>query len=199
MTIQSQNPLNGNVERAFEEWLPAHTSSVIHAVATAYTAWKDTSFAQRSKCLASLAAVLRTRAVAFARIMAQEMGKPVSFGKNEIIKCADACDYYAQNGEAMLAPRPVDGFGKKTSVEFHPMGTVLAVMPWNFPFWQVIRIAAPTLMAGNTMVLKHASNVPQCALAIENAFKESDFPRMFSEPCWPGRAKSNPFLTTHPS
>ena len=176
MTIQSTNPLTGDVVKTFAEWSPERTSAAVQAAATAYADWKNTPFSQRAACLESLAAVLRKRADDYARIIALEMGKPVKFGRAEIHKCADVCDYYARNGEAMLAPSPVEGFASSAAVEFHPMGTVLAVMPWNFPFWQVLRIAAPTLMAGNTMVLKHASNVPQCALAIEEAFKACQFP-----------------------
>lgn len=176
MSLQSTNPLTGKVTRQFDEFTPEQTAAAVRETAEGYAVWKNTDFAHRAECLISLAQVLRARADEFAAIMAEEMGKPVTFGRAETLKCAAVCEFYAQNGEAMLASRPVSGSGREAFVDFAPMGTVLAVMPWNFPFWQVLRVAAPTLMAGNTMVLKHASNVPQCALAIESAFRESAFP-----------------------
>lgn len=123
-----------------------------------------------------MAKVLRSSADMFAHLMAAEMGKPLNSGRAEVLKSATVCDYYAEHGEAMLTSEPLTVDGMQAFVEYTPMGTVLAVMPWNYPVWQVLRIAIPTLMAGNTMVLKHASNVPQCALAIEEAFKKSQFP-----------------------
>ncbi len=176
MAIQSLNPTTGVVEKKFEEFSPDKTIRIVEEVAAAYTSWKETSFTQRAASLRSLAGVLRHKADEYAEIMAREMGKPISSGKGEILKCASVCDFYADKGEGMLARKPLQSSGHISYVDYTPMGTVLAVMPWNFPFWQVIRLAAPTLMAGNTMVLKHASNVPQCALAIEKAFKLSAFP-----------------------
>ncbi|EGB14394.1 Aldehyde Dehydrogenase [Pseudodesulfovibrio mercurii] len=176
MPLQSTNPLTGKVTRQFDEFTPEQTAAAVREVAGGYATWKTTDFAYRAECLLSLAQVLRARADEFAALMAEEMGKPVTFGRAEVLKCAAVCDYYARNGQAMLASMPVSGSGQEAYVDFAPMGTVLAVMPWNFPFWQVLRVAAPTLMAGNTVVLKHASNVPQCALAIESAFRESAFP-----------------------
>lgn len=176
MGIQSLNPATGEVEKTFEEWTPQTTQQVVEDVAAAYDGWKKTDFATRAACLRSLANVLRENAEEYGRLMALEMGKPLAAGTAEANKCAMVCEFYAEHGQAMLASEAVDGCGREAYVDYSPMGTVLAVMPWNFPFWQVIRIAAPTLMAGNTMVLKHASNVPRCALAIEDAFKKSEFP-----------------------
>lgn len=176
MAIQSINPATGELEKTFAELEPAAVISTLERVQAAYASWKNTPLQKRADCLNSLAAVLRDRAAEYAAIMAREMGKPVGVGKGEVLKCATVCEYYAQHGEQLLAPEPVPGVGTKAFVEYAPMGTVLSVMPWNFPYWQVVRIAAPTLMAGNTMVLKHASNVPQCAMAIEQAFALSDFP-----------------------
>jgi succinate-semialdehyde dehydrogenase/glutarate-semialdehyde dehydrogenase len=176
MSLQSINPLTGKVTKEFDEFTPERTAEAVRAAAGGYAAWKNAGFARRAECLLSLAGVLRARADEFAALMAEEMGKPVTFGRTEVLKCAAVCQYYAENGAAMLASMPVSGCGREAYVDFAPMGTVLAVMPWNFPFWQVLRVAAPTLMAGNTVVLKHASNVPQCALAIEDAFRESAFP-----------------------
>lgn len=176
MPIQSTNPSTGKVEREFEEWSLDQTISTVSAVNNAFADWKNTSFSHRAKCLRSMADVLRASADNFAQLMACEMGKPLSSGRAEVLKAATVCDYYAQHGESMLASEPKVVDGMQTYVDYSPMGTVLAVMPWNYPIWQVLRIAIPTLMSGNVMVLKHASNVPQCALAMEEAFKESLFP-----------------------
>ena len=121
--------------------------------------------------------MLRERKEEFARLMALEMGKPLKQGISEAEKCALGCDYYAEHAEAHLAPEMVKTEASKSYVAFEPLGVVLAVMPWNFPFWQVFRFAAPALMAGNAGVLKHASNVPGCALAIEDVFVRAGFPK----------------------
>lgn len=176
MSLQTLNPLTGKVTKQFDEFTPEQTAEAVLATAEGYASWKNTDFAHRAECLLSLAKVLRARVDEFAAFMAEEMGKPMTFGRTEVLKCAGVCEFYAEKGEAMLASEPVPGCAQEAYVDFAPMGTVLAVMPWNFPFWQVLRVAAPTLMAGNTMVLKHASNVPQCAQAIESAFRESAFP-----------------------
>src|ERR1700726_4055720 len=120
--------------------------------------------------------VLRGNAREYARLMAEEMGKPIRDGIAEIQKCAGGCDYFAENAERFLAPEPVATEARKSYVAFNPLGVVLAVMPWNFPFWQVFRFAAPALMAGNAGVLKHASNVPGCALAIEDVLRDARLP-----------------------
>src|SRR4029079_11665689 len=126
--------------------------------------------------LVKAAALLRARKTDHARTMALEMGKPITQGEAEVEKCAWVCEYYAQHAEAFLAPQPRETDGSASYVRFDPLGPVLAVMPWNFPFWQVFRFAAPALMAGNTAVLKHASNVPRCALEIEQLFRAAGFP-----------------------
>ncbi len=176
MPIQSLNPATEEVLTTFEEYSPAQTDEIVKAAAAAWRSWKKTEFSERAALLKRAAAVLREQKDRLAEIMALEMGKPVRQGKGEVEKCALVCEYYAEEGEAMLAPQPIEGVGRKAYVTFEPLGTVLTVMPWNFPFWQVFRIAAPTIMAGNTVVLKHASNVPQCALAIEQVFKDAGFP-----------------------
>lgn len=176
MALQSVNPATGEVWKIFDEWNPKQTRNTVDMAASAYASWKKTSFAHRAECLLSLAGVLTARADEFAGLMAGEMGKPLSFGRAEVLKCAAVCEFYAEKGEAMLASQPVSGCGERAYVDFAPLGVVLAVMPWNFPFWQALRVATPTIMAGNTVILKHASNVPQCALAIEDAFRESAFP-----------------------
>jgi acyl-CoA reductase-like NAD-dependent aldehyde dehydrogenase len=134
-------------------------------------------FKTRAEHMRQAAQVLRRRKAEFARSMTLEMGKPIVQGEAEAEKCAWVCDYYADTAEGFLAVQPRETDAKKSFVRFDPLGVVLAVMPWNFPFWQVFRFAAPALMAGNAGVLKHASNVPRCALQIEEVFREAGFPR----------------------
>ena len=134
-------------------------------------------FSERSFLMQAAARVLRRRQDAFAKLMTAEMGKTLREGRAEIEKCAFNCDYFAENAERFLGRRPIDSGGPKTFVAYNPLGVILAVMPWNFPFWQVFRFAAPALMAGNAAVLKHASNVPGCALAIESVFRYAGFPQ----------------------
>ncbi len=176
MAIQSLNPATGEVLASFDAYTPEHTQEILNATAAAWEKWRLLSYAKRAEYLKKAAEELRRQAPWLAEIMAREMGKPVRQGEGEALKCATVCDFYAAEGERMLAPEPVKGAGRKAFITYEPLGTVLTVMPWNFPFWQVFRIAAPSLMAGNAVVLKHASNVPQCALAIEQIFKEAGFP-----------------------
>jgi len=144
--------------------------------AGAQRAWRRTGFEERARLMQAAAAVLRRRRDEFASLMTSEMGKLVSDGRAEIEKCASACDHFAAHAAGYLARQRIEIEGAKAFVAFNPLGVVLAVMPWNFPFWQVFRFAAPALMAGNGGVLKHASNVPGCALAIESVFREAGFP-----------------------
>jgi succinate-semialdehyde dehydrogenase/glutarate-semialdehyde dehydrogenase len=171
------DPATGQPGRVYE----GHTREEAHAIVArareAFLDWRTTPFAERAACMRKAAAVLRRRAGEFAELMTAEMGKPHADGLAEIEKCAFNCDYYAENAERFLARRPADLGGPRAFVTYNPLGVVLAVMPWNFPFWQVFRFAAPTLMAGDAAVLKHASNVPGCALAIEAVFREAGFPQ----------------------
>ncbi|WP_041720177.1 NAD-dependent succinate-semialdehyde dehydrogenase [Pseudodesulfovibrio piezophilus] len=176
MTIRSLNPATEEVLETYDAYSLEQTNAILDDVATAWESWRTTSFSYRAACLKRAAQKLRSQASELAVIMAREMGKPIRQGEGEVGKCAAVLDFYAEEAEGMLAPERVEGVGRKACVTFEPMGTVLTVMPWNFPLWQVFRIAAPSLMAGNTMVLKHASNVPQCALAIERIFKEAELP-----------------------
>lgn len=176
MSIQSLNPATEEIVATFEAYSDEKVKSILDSTASAWSDWKDKSFAERGALLKKAAEILRERSDELAEIIAIEMGKPLKLGKAEAVKCAVVCDYYADEGEAMLASKPVEGVGRKVYLRYEPLGTVLTVMPWNFPFWQVFRIAAPSLMAGNTVVLKHASNVPQCALEIEKIFKQAGFP-----------------------
>jgi succinate-semialdehyde dehydrogenase/glutarate-semialdehyde dehydrogenase len=182
------DPATGQAVRTYE----GHTREEAHAIVAgarkAYEAWRERPFAERAPLMRKAAAVLRKRAAEFATLMTTEMGKPHGDGLAEIEKCAANCDFYADQAEAFLSPKPVDLGGPKAYVTYNPLGVVLAVMPWNFPFWQVLRFAAPTLMAGNAAVLKHASNVPGSALAIEEVFREAGFPEeLFRTLLIPGR------------
>jgi len=144
--------------------------------AEAQRAWRRTGFDERARFMRAAGAVLRVRRDELAALMTSEMGKTVADGRAEIEKCASACEHFAAHAARYLARQTVEIEGAKAFVAFNPLGVVLAVMPWNFPFWQVFRFAAPALMAGNGAVLKHASNVPGCALAIESVFREAGFP-----------------------
>jgi len=176
MPIQSINPATGEVLETFEEWSDEKINSTLKAVDQAFMEWQNTTFDQRSVLMNKAAGVLRDHAEECARIMALEMGKPVTQGKGEIEKCAWICEFYAETAGEFLKDEFITSNATRSFVRFPPLGTVLAVMPWNFPFWQVFRFAAPALMAGNTGVLKHSSNVPRCALAIEDIFRKAGFP-----------------------
>jgi succinate-semialdehyde dehydrogenase / glutarate-semialdehyde dehydrogenase len=176
MPITSVNPATGKPIKTYDEMSPETAAAAIVKAHEAWRSWRETPFAKRSALMKKAAGVLRQRNREFARLMADEMGKPLAQGNAEIEKCAWACDYYADNAESHLAPDVIKTESTKSYVVFEPLGVVLAIMPWNFPFWQVFRFAAPALMAGNVGILKHASNVPGCALAIENTFKLAGFP-----------------------
>ncbi|HSM57388.1 MAG TPA: NAD-dependent succinate-semialdehyde dehydrogenase [Candidatus Sulfomarinibacteraceae bacterium] len=177
MTIVAVNPTSNETIREYEEHSPGEAATIIEAADAAYQSWRQTSFAERAGYMRQAAQILRDRANEFARLMTEEMGKPLQDGRSEANKCAWVCDYYAENAETFLQREIVETDARESFVTFQPLGVVLAVMPWNFPFWQVFRFAAPNLMAGNVGVLKHASNVPGCALAIEDVFQEAGFPQ----------------------
>ena len=174
--IASTNPATGERVQRHEALTARQLSAVIRASERAWQSWRTTSFAERAQPMRRAAQLLRSRAAEYGKLMAQEMGKPVAAGKGEAEKCAWVCDYYAENAERFLADELVSTDASRSFVAFRPIGPILAVMPWNFPFWQVFRFAAPALMAGNTGLLKHASNVPGCALAIEKVFRDAGFP-----------------------
>src|SRR6266516_5982606 len=142
----------------------------------AFLQWREVPFARRAQRMREAAQILRTRRAEYARTMTTEMGKPIVQAEAEVDKCAWVCEYYADHAEAFLAEQPRETQASRSYVRFDPLGPVLAVMPWNFPFWQVFRFAAPALMAGNVGFLKHASNVLQCALAIEQILRRAGFP-----------------------
>ncbi|MBI4261961.1 NAD-dependent succinate-semialdehyde dehydrogenase [Candidatus Uhrbacteria bacterium] len=176
MSIRSVNPATEETLKTFVELSDDTIQSAIDRGARAFLSWSTTTLYDRRVAMERVAARLRSQKKELATLMALEMGKPVTQGMAEIEKCALTCSFYAEHAEQMLAPEVVVTDARESYVEFDPLGIILAVMPWNFPFWQVIRFAAPALMAGNVGILKHASNVPQCALALEALFLEAGFP-----------------------
>src|SRR3954454_12454409 len=162
MAMESMNPATEEVLASFEEHSDEQVEEILAEVARAFPDWRGRGFAERSDCMRRAAAYLRQHKERFGRLITLEMGKPIVQAEAEIEKCAWTCEFYAENAESMLADRPVSTTARESYVAFDPLGPILAVMPWNFPFWQVLRFAAPTLMAGNVAMLKHASNVPQC-------------------------------------
>lgn len=176
MTIASINPANGQINKKYKVHTAKQVQQKIAQTHKAWQEWRLTSFQQRAKLLNQMAAVLNNRKGELARLMALEMGKPLKEGIAETEKCASVCTYYADNAENFLKEQPIATDASKSFVTFQPIGVVLAVMPWNFPLWQVFRFLAPALAAGNCGVLKHASNVPGCAMAIEDIVKEAGFP-----------------------
>ena len=177
MPIQSLNPATGVLQRSFPALSEEALLQKIGLAEIAFHDYLDVPLAHRALCMRKLAHLLETDTVERAALMTAEMGKPITESRAEIAKCALACRYYAENAAAILAPEPVDVSPNTAHVQWDPIGIVLAVMPWNFPFWQVFRFLAPALMAGNVGLLKHASNVPQCALAIEALVRRAGFPR----------------------
>ncbi|MHB8575082.1 MAG: aldehyde dehydrogenase family protein, partial [Dehalococcoidia bacterium] len=173
MSIDSINPATEEVLQRFEPFTAAQTEAAIAQVWSAFQQWRATSFGHRAALLRGAGEILRERKERYGALITAEMGKPIAEAEAEVEKCAWNCDWYAENAERLLADEAVATNATQSYVAFEPIGPVLAVMPWNFPFWQVIRFAAPALMAGNTCLLKHASNVPRCALAIEEAFRDA--------------------------
>lgn len=176
MPIKSINPATNEVIQSFETMSDKTVDQIIDRVSNVSQQWQSTEFAERARLLNRAADVLRDKKQEFGKLMSEEMGKTLREAEGEIEKCAWVCEFYADNGEKFLAPEEIDSDASVSRIVFKPLGTVLAVMPWNFPFWQVFRFAAPGLMAGNTALLKHASNVTGCAMAIESVFKSAGFP-----------------------
>ena len=176
MSIQSINPTNEEVLATFEPYSAAQLDEALEQAYTAFKSWRETTFAQRAAFFQRLAAYLREHKTELARIATLEMGKPLAESEAEVEKCAWNCEFYAENAEKFLADEPVATNASESYIAFRPLGVVLALMPWNYPYWQVLRFAAPALMAGNTTVLKHASNVSLCALEIEKMFRACGAP-----------------------
>jgi succinate-semialdehyde dehydrogenase/glutarate-semialdehyde dehydrogenase len=175
MSISTINPATGKTIRTFEPYTTARINECIDRAVTAYRQHRQTSFSDRAARMRKAAGILDAECRELGQLMTLEMGKPFKAAIAEAEKCATACRYYADNAEHFLADEPVSMEGSQAWVAFQPIGVVLAIMPWNFPLWQVFRFAAPALMAGNVGLLKHASNVPQCALAIEDIFRRAGF------------------------
>lgn len=168
--LTSVNPVNGKVVHSFEEDSLAKVEGKLKMAQKAFTTWRDAFYEERSHMLLTVAEDLRANKREYAALMTLEMGKMLKEAIAEVEKCAWVCEYYAKEGKTQLKDEILESDASKSYLHYEPLGVVLAVMPWNFPFWQVFRFAAPAIMAGNTVVLKHASNVPQCALAIEQLF-----------------------------
>lgn len=177
MAIQTVNPATGKVVKTFEEFSLEQVSQIIDDVHHSFLKWKNTSFEERSVLMFNAAALLRKKKNEYAEILTLEMGKPITQAIAEVEKCALVCEYYAGNARKILSAEIIETDATESYVRFDPIGIILAVMPWNFPFWQVFRFAAPALMAGNVGLLKHASNVPMSALAIEEIFNDAGFPK----------------------
>lgn len=176
MAIQTINPATGTVVKTFKAESWAQVDKKLTRAVKTFETWKKTSFKERSELFYKLIDVLNTHKDEYARLNTLEMGKPISQSIGEVEKCGKACSYYADNAERILADQHVKTEFTHSYIQHDPLGIVLAVMPWNFPFWQAMRAAAPAIMAGNVFVLKHSSNVPQCSLAIEDMFKKAGFP-----------------------
>jgi succinate-semialdehyde dehydrogenase/glutarate-semialdehyde dehydrogenase len=174
--MESVNPTTGECLARYEPWRDAEREQTLAQAAAATASWQATSFVERASLLHQVATELRARSDHYARLITSEMGKPIREARAEVEKCAWGCEFYADQAETMLVDEIVATDAARSYVSYRPLGTLLAVMPWNFPLWQVFRAAAPALMAGNTVLLKHSSNVPQCALAIEEIFHRAGAP-----------------------
>jgi succinate-semialdehyde dehydrogenase / glutarate-semialdehyde dehydrogenase len=176
MPIATINPATGETLQTFESLTKAQIDEKLLRASNTFRVYRETSFAERRAMMLRAAEILEAEKHELARIMTTEMGKPIKGAIGEAEKCAWVCRYYADTAEQHLSDQVIETDAAKSYIKFQPLGSVLAVMPWNFPFWQVFRFAAPALMAGNVGLLKHASNVPQCALAIEDIFHRAGFP-----------------------
>jgi succinate-semialdehyde dehydrogenase/glutarate-semialdehyde dehydrogenase len=176
IAIASINPATGETLRTFEPHTDAQIENKLARAAAPKKAWRRAPFSERKRLMLAAVDILENEKAQFGRLMTTEMGKPVKAARDEAVKCAWGLRYYAENAETLLRDEPIATESGTTYISYQPIGAVLAVMPWNFPFWQVLRFAGPALMAGNVALLKHSSNVPQCALAIEDIFRRAGFP-----------------------
>ena len=174
--MQALNPATEQIAGEYPDHTPQQIDQFLKHAEDAFGAWRETAIEERARLMHRAAQVLRQRSVEFSHLMTREMGKPIAQSEAEIEKCAAACNFFADHAARYLQPEVIESDAKCSYVRYDPLGAVLAIMPWNFPFWQVFRFAAPALMAGNVGVLKHAPNVPGCALAIERVFREAGFP-----------------------
>jgi len=193
-TVSSVSPLTGELLREFEQHSDEAVENKIALASKTFRDYRKVPFAQRAAMMMRAAEILEKEKDAFGRMMTQEMGKTLKSAVQEAEKCAFGCRYYAENAERFLADEDAKTNATRSFVRYQPLGPVLAVMPWNFPFWQVFRFAAPALMAGNVGLLKHASNVPQCALAIEDIFHRAGFPEGAFQTLLIGSDRVNPLI-----
>src|SRR4051794_36946796 len=175
MAIASVNPATGETIRTFDPLAPEAVETKLALAEHAFLCHRRRSFHERTQLMEAAARLLESETDSLARIITSEMGKLLPASVDEVLKCASACRFYATQAAAFLADQPIATEGRRSFIRYEPIGAVLAIMPWNFPFWQVFRFAAPALMAGNVALLKHAANVPQCALAIEDVFRRAGF------------------------
>lgn len=176
MSLRSINAFTNSVIEEFEEYSEEKLEELLILSGEAFKKWKRTDFTSRKSLMYNASRLLIENKTEYAESITAEMGKPVSESRAEVEKCSIVCEYFAKNAEQFLAKEPVDTDAESSFVSYEPLGTILGIMPWNFPFWQVFRFAVPTLMAGNTVLLKHASNVQICARHIENIFSGAGFP-----------------------
>jgi len=176
MPFESLNPATGKKIKTYKEHSEMQVEKIIKAAHGSFLNWRTVNFKERAALMNKAAAVLENNKETYARIITEEMGKPIKQSRSEIEKCAWGCLFYAEHAEKYLKPEAIETDAQKSFVSFEPLGVILAIMPWNFPFWQVFRFAAPAVMAGNVGLLKHSSNVGGCALAIEDVFKKAGFP-----------------------
>ncbi|MBA7519714.1 Succinate-semialdehyde dehydrogenase [NADP(+)] 1 [subsurface metagenome] len=176
MKLKSINPYTDTIVYECDELSDKQIESVLGYSKNAFENWKLTSLAERAKLMTNTSDILLKEKERLAHIITIEMGKPIKESRSEINKCAWVCKYYSENAEQFLQPRFISTDAKTSYIRYDPLGTILGIMPWNFPFWQVFRFVSPTLMAGNTILLKHASNVQQCAMKIHDIFRMAGFP-----------------------
>jgi succinate-semialdehyde dehydrogenase/glutarate-semialdehyde dehydrogenase len=194
MTLKSINPFNGKTIKTYKEHSPKEIDKKIIQTHKTWLAWKEIDIEDRSVLMMNLAKILNAKKEQLAKLMTVEMGKPILAGIAEAEKCAKVCEYYAENSKEFLKDQIIKTNASKSFVAFEPIGVVLAIMPWNFPFWQVFRFLAPNLMAGNCGILKHASNVSGCALAIEEMVLEAGFPKYTFQTLLVSGKKINPII-----
>ncbi|MBD3265446.1 aldehyde dehydrogenase family protein [bacterium] len=194
MALISMNPHDGSMIKEYEEMSESQVNETLQQTQEAFNKWKNTPFTDRTRRMFMVAKILRERKEEFAQLMTAEMGKPITGARAEVEKCTWVCEYYAEQAECFLKEEPIRTDAQYSGVVYRPLGVILAVMPWNYPFWQVFRFASPGLMAGNTCVLKHAGNVSGCALAIEEIFREAGFPSHAFRSLLISSSKVNPVI-----